>query len=140
MRLDQGATDRQCFLRFPAAVAYRNRTQRVVALSRRIGEYRWHEPSQEIVRLVVVINARCTINRNGRRSMVRPIDRCILLPIVRAIVASGDRSYEHSWHRVTERTINRGTRRPMVQSIVGCNDRATDRTSNPGIKRFGIAS
>ena len=39
-------------------------------------------------------------------------------------MASCDRSYEHSWHPVTERTSNRGTRRPMVRSIVGCNDRS----------------
>ena len=72
----------------------------------------------------------CTLNRDGRRPMVRSIDRCILRPIVRAIVASCDRSYEHSWHPVT--------RRPMVRSTVGCNDRshdqsqhrATDRTIN----------
>ena len=66
-----------------------------------------------------------------------------------SIVASCDRSYEHSWHPVTDRTrkswhpvtkrtINSDTRRPMVRSIVGCNDRshdqslqrATDRTIN----------
>ena len=78
LRLGQGATDRQCLLRSPAAVAYRDRSPRVVALSRTIGEYRWQEPSYEIVRLVVA--------------------------------------------------INRGTRRPMVRSIVGCNNRSHDQS------------
>ena len=45
-----------------------------------------------------------------------------------SIVASCDRSYEQSWHPVTERTINRSTRRPMVRSIVGCNDRSHDQS------------
>ena len=76
------------------------------------------------MRLVVAINDRCTINRDGRRPMVRSIESGILRPIVRAIVVSCDRSYEHSWHPVTERTINRGTRRQMVRSMVGCNDRS----------------
>ena len=39
---------------------------------------------------------RCTINRDGRRPMVRSIDRCILRRIVRAIVTSCDRSYDRS--------------------------------------------
>ena len=128
LRLGQGATDRQCLLRSPVAVACRDRSLRVVALSRTIGEYRWQEPSLGIVRLVVVINGRCTINRDGRRPMVRSIDCCILRPIVRAIVASCDRSYDHLWHPVTERTINRGTRRTMVRSIVGGNDRSIARS------------
>ena len=45
LRLGQGATDRQCLLRSPAAVAYANRSLWVVVLSRTIGEYRWQEPS-----------------------------------------------------------------------------------------------
>ena len=45
LRLGQGATDRQCLQRYPAAVAYRDRSLRVVTLSRTIGEYRWQEPS-----------------------------------------------------------------------------------------------
>ena len=44
LRLGQGATDRHSLLRSPAAVAYRDRSLRVVALSRTIGEYRWQEP------------------------------------------------------------------------------------------------
>ena len=80
------------------------------------------------MRPVVAINDRCTISRDGRRPMVRSIDRCILRPIVRATVASCVRSYEHSWHHGTERTINHDTRIPMVRSIVGCNDRPTNRS------------
>ena len=74
------------------------------------------------------VNDRCTINRDGRRPMVRSIDRCILIPIVRAIVTSCDRSYEHSWHPVAERTINCGTPGPMVRSLVRCNDRSHDQS------------
>ena len=106
----------------------RYRSLRVVALSRTMGEYRWQEPSQEIVGVLVAINDRCTINRDGRRPMVRSIDRCLLRPVVRAIVAYCDRSYEHSWYPGTERTINRGTRIPMVQSLIGCNDRSHDQS------------
>ena len=40
LRLGQSATDRQCLLRSPAAGAYRDRSLRLVALSRTIGEYR----------------------------------------------------------------------------------------------------
>ena len=84
---------------------------------------------------MVAINDRCTINRDGRRPMVRSIDRCLLRPIVRAIVASCDRSYEHSWHPVTERAINCCTRKPdctinhLVQrSIVASCDRSYDQS------------
>ena len=96
------------------------------------------------MRLVVAINDRCTINRDGRRPMVRSIDRCIMGSIGRALVASCDRAYDQSWHPKTDGTINHG-----------CNDlshdqllhRATDRTTNRTInrtinhlaKRFGIA-
>ena len=37
LRLGQGETDRQCLLRSPAVVAYRDRSLRVVAQSRKIG-------------------------------------------------------------------------------------------------------
>ena len=78
---------------------------------------------------------RSTINRDGRRPMIRSIDRCILRPIARAIVASCDRSYEHSWHPVTGRTIqswhpktdgtiNRGVQRWIARSIVASCDRS----------------
>ena len=50
--------------------------------------------------------------------------------MVRTIVASCARSYEHSWHPVIERTINRGTRRPMVRSIVWCNYRSYDQSKH----------
>ena len=68
--------------------------------------------------------------------MVRSIDHCILRPIARAIVARCHRSYEHSWHPVTERTINRGTRRPMVRSIVWCNDRSHDQAYHRATDRM----
>ena len=127
LRLGQGATDRQFLLRSPAAVACRDRSLRVVALSRTIGEYRWQDPSQEIVRLVVVINDWCTINRDGRRPMVRSIDRCIMLrPIVRAIVAPEYRWYNQSWDATIDRTINRIMVRPIVRSIVATYDRSYD--------------
>ena len=45
LRLGQGANDRQCLLRYPAAVAYGDWSLRVVALSRTIRKYRWQEPS-----------------------------------------------------------------------------------------------
>ena len=76
----------------------------------------------------LAINKRCTINRDGRRPVVQSIDRCLLRPIVRAIVASCDRSYEHAWHPVTEGTINRGSQRPMVRSIVTTYDRSYDQS------------
>ena len=137
LRLDQGATDRQCLLRSRAAVAYVDRSLSVVALSRTIGEYRWLETSYEIVRLLVAITDRCTISYCAKRPIVqsivatdRRINRDGRRPMVRSIVASYDRSYEKSWHPaydrsyehswspVTERTINGGTRRPIVRSMV----------------------
>ena len=48
-----------------------------------------------------------TINRGGRR------------PMVGSIVASCDRSYEHSWHPVAECTISCGTRRLIVDQSLG---------------------
>ena len=92
---------------------------------------------------MVAIIDRCTINRNGRRPMVRSIDRCILRPIVREIVASltdrtstrgilwpseqsivapEDRWYDQSWGATIDRTINRSIVRPSVWSIVAPND------------------
>ena len=73
--------------RIPRSISTRGR-------ERTIGEYRWQEPSQEIVGPVVVIN-----NRGGRRPMVRSIDRCILRLIVRSIVATYDRSYDNLWYQ-----------------------------------------
>ena len=101
---------------------------RMVALSRTIRENRWQEPSKEIVRLVVAVNDWCTTNRDGRRPKVRSIDRCILRPIVRAIVilrelvASCDLAYDQSWHPKTDGTINRCDLWPIIRSIVAPND------------------
>ena len=82
-----------------------------------------------------------TINRDGRRPMVRSIDRCILVPIVRAIVADRtstrdilwpsvrsivapeDRWYNQSWDATIDRTIDRSIMRPIVRSIVATFDR-----------------
>ena len=50
--------------------------------------------------------------------MVRSIDRCILKPVVRALVASCDRAYDQSWHPKTDGTINRGVHRSIARSIV----------------------
>ena len=80
------------------------------------------------MRLVVAINDRCTINRDGRRPMVRSIDRCILRPIVRAIVAREDRWYDQSWGATIDRTINRSIVRPIVHSIVATYDRSHARS------------
>ena len=77
---------------------------------------------------VVAINDRCTTIHDGWLPIVRSIDRCLLRPTIRAIVASCDRSYDNSWHPVTELTINRRTRRPMVRSIAGCNERSHDQS------------
>ena len=105
---------------------------RVVAVSRTIGEYRWQDPSQEIVRLVVDINDRCTINRDAGD---RWYDQSIVAhcePIVRALVISCDRAYEKSCHPKTDgrpkinRTINRRIVRPIVRSIVATYDRSYD--------------
>ena len=115
---------------------------RVIALSRTIGEYRWQDPSQEIMRQAVAINDRSTISYCARR------------PIVRSIVASGDRSYaqshpvaEHTYdqslHPATGRTCNRDGRQPMVRPTVAYCDRSyeqsqhivTERTINRGMRR-----
>ena len=128
LRLGQGATDRQFLLPSPAAVAYHDRSLRMIALSRTIGELRWQEPSQEIVRLVVAINDRCTINCDGRRPMVRSIDRCILRPIVQALVISCDRVYDQSWHPKTDGIINRGMQRSIARSIVESCNRSYDQS------------
>ena len=63
-----------------------------------------------------------TINRDGRR------------PMVGSIVASCDRSYEHSWHPVAECMISCGTRRLIVdQSLI-------KRTINRSIVRPIVAT
>ena len=54
-----------------------------------------------------------TINRDGRR------------PMVGSIVASCDRSYEHSWHPVAECTISCGTRRLIVDQSLGATIKRT---------------
>ena len=51
-------------------------------------------------------------------------------PIVRSIIPSDGRSYDQSWCRVTDGTINRGVRRPIAQSIVASGDGSHDQTWN----------
>ena len=70
----------------------RDRSLRVVALSRTIGEYRWQEPSQEIVPLVVATNA-------DVRSIVTAGD----IWYDQSIIASCDRSYEQSRNTAGDR-------------------------------------
>ena len=61
----------------------------------------------------------------------------------RSIIASDDRSYDQSWCRVTDRSINRGVRRRVARTIVASCDRshnqswraATDRTINRCVRR-----
>ena len=83
-----------------------------------------------------------TINRDGRRPMVRSIVASCNRSCEQSWHPACDRSYEHSWHPVTERTTSRGTRRPInrgvqrsiARSIVASCDRSlqptTDRTIN----------
>ena len=97
------------------------------------------------MRLVVAI-------KTDVRSVIAPDDRSydqFWRTIVRSIVTSGDRSYEqswhpscdqsyeHSWHPVTECTINRGTRRPIVDQSWGAT---IDRTINRSIVRPIVAT
>ncbi len=84
------------------------------------------------MRLVVAINDRCTISYCARRPIVRSIvatDRTInrdgRRSMVGSIVASCDRSYEHSWHPVAECTISCGTRRLVVDQSLGATIRRT---------------
>ena len=73
-----------------------------------------------------IVGNRATIGGSDHRPMYDQSLRLATDATINRIVASSDRSYEHSWHPVTERTINRGTRRPMVRSFVGCNDLSHD--------------
>ena len=60
-------------------------------------------------------------------------------PMVPQIVASCDRSYEHSWHPVTERRIDRGIRRP-IRSYDQSWAATIDRTINRSIVRLIVAT
>ena len=73
------------------------------------------------------------------------INRCIVRPIVRALVESCGRVYDQLWHPTvdrrsilascdrslrptTDRTINRGTKRPILRSIVASCYRSYDQS------------
>ena len=88
-------------VRSPAAVAYGDRSLRVVALSRTIAEYRRQEPSWEIVRLVVALNDRCTISYCARRPIIRSF-----VATDRTIHCRPCRSYEQSWHPACDRSYD----------------------------------
>ena len=109
------ATDRQCLQRSPAT-----RPISTITNDWRISMAR------------AIVGNRATSGSDQRpmyNQSCRPaIDRCLLRPIVRSNVASCERSYEHSCHLASRRTINRFTREPMVWSIVGCNDRSHDQS------------
>ena len=96
------------------------------------------------MRLVVAINDRCTTSYCARRPVLQPIvatDRTInrdgRRPMVRSIVASCDRSYEHSWHPVAECTICCGTQRSIVDQSWGAT---INRTINRSIVRPIVAT
>ena len=83
------------------------------------------------MRLVVAINDRCTINRDGRRPMVRSTDRCLMRPIVRSLVIPCERAYDQSWHSKPDGTSNRGMQRSIARSIVASCDRSYDKSLLP---------
>ena len=75
---------------------------------------------------------------------MRPINHCMLRPIVRAIVVSCDRAYDESLHPTTDRMINREVQRSITRSIVVTYDRSwydqswhptTDHTTDRGTRR-----
>ena len=92
------------------------------------------------MRPVVAINDRCTTSHCARRPVLRPIvaiNRDGRRPMVRSIVVSCDRSYEHSWHPVAECTISRGTRRSIIDQSWGAT---INRTINRSIVRPIVAT
>ena len=74
--------------------------------------------SQEIVRLVVATNDRCTINRSLHHATDGTSNRGLLWPIVRALVISCDGAYDQSWRPKTDGTISRGMQRSIARSMV----------------------
>ena len=92
------ATDRQCLLRSPEAVAYCDRSFLLVVGHRTIGRTRGR-----------------AINNDWRRSMAISI---ISLKIVRLVVAKNDRSYDQSWPPTIDRMINRGILPPKHLHIL----------------------
>ena len=140
LRLGQGATDRQCLL---YDLQQRSHIRRSISTRGRAIANDWRiSMTRAIVgnratsgsdqrpmydQLLRPMTDR-TINRGDR--IVTAGDRPIVASCDRAYDQSWhpacDRSYERSWHPMIECTSNRGTRRPIVRSIVGCNDRSHD--------------
>ena len=118
LRLGHGATDRQCLLRSPATAG---RIPRSTSM-----RCRATMNDRRKLMATAIVGNRATIGGSDHRPMYDQSLRPATDATTNMIVASSDRSYEHSWHRVTKRTINRGTRLPMVRPIVGCNNRSYD--------------
>ena len=83
--------------------------------------------SVRLVRLVLEIahTRGGAITNDWRRSMAtavvcnRATRGCDHRPIVRIIIVSDDRSYDQSWCRVTDRTINRDSKNLVRNRVVG---------------------
>ena len=151
LRLGQGATDRQCLLRPPAADG---RIRRSIYTRGWAITNDWRiSIARAIVgnRATIAINDRCTISYFNRRPSVRSI-----VVTVRTINREGrgrwyDQSLHHSTDRISnrgilhvaDRTSTRGILGPSVGSIVAPDDRSydqswgatIDRTTNPSIVR-----
>ena len=149
LRFCQGATDRQCLLRSPVAVAYCDRSlaggrssydlsyersrdyQRLEKIDDKIHRSVTSGTDQQsIVRSVIAPDDR-SCDQWWRRVTDRTINRGIRRPIMRSIMELCDRSYDKSWHLTIDRTINRGTRRHIIRSIVAFDDRSYDQSSHP---------
>ena len=115
----------------------------VIAPDDRSYDQSWRPASRRIILeyegalYQVEVKTDCTINRDGRRSMVRSTVASCDRSYEHSWHPAGDRSYEHSWHPVTDRTINCGTGLPIVRSIVGA---IIDRTINRSIVRPMVAT
>ena len=94
---------------------------RLVVRSPTIGEDRWQDHPQVIVRLIVAITDR-SYGQSLRPTNDRTINRDVVCQIVRSIVASGDRSHDEYWHPATDHTIDHGVLRPIVRPIVASGD------------------
>ena len=93
-----------------------------------------------------VVGNRATSGSDHRPTTDRTINRCILRPIVRAILTSCDRAYDQSWYPTTDRTINRGIQRSIIRSATYNRSfdqswhPTSDRTINRGVQRSIVRS